>query len=151
MSTDSRSRSRSPRDTQGWNQRNEINHYRRWTPTDLAHLRAGAADGCTAAEIADDLGRTVKSVERMAHHRGVTFARGKTINPFKRAAILDHLQKYPGSSLIDVGRALRCTGAGIGFVVRRMLREGLVRRTGSAGASVRYYVTSKWRRQKESA
>lgn len=109
------------------------------TATDL---RAMAADGCTRAEAAAELGVSVRRVRRLAARCGVRFTPGRRMDVTARCRVLDLIAAgVPTAAAVArlIGRPANL----VGLWVQEYERAGLVARTG-AGSSTRLAVTGEW-------
>ena len=107
----------------------------RWTPAEKQRLKDAFLEGASPDEVAEELGRTRRSVEHMAQAMRVPRPHGHPVNGERRASIVHLLGR--GFSLSDVARALKKNVGTIARSVWRMEEEGIIRRVGLS-TSVRF-------------
>lgn len=100
-------------------------------------------EGGTVGDVAGELDRTVSSVQarctRMRYIRGRI---GAPPNVYRRAEVMDMLAA--GMSLSQIARILKVVVNVVRNVVLKLVRMGLVERTGGSTNQCRYIVTDKW-------
>lgn len=108
----------------------------------IRQLRSLAADGCTRAEAAAELGWGFAKVTKWAMRHRVRFRIGGQPDPFLRSRVLDLIQKGH-TTAAAVGRQMGRSRALVARWVRQLERGGLIRREGTR-FTTRLEVTEKW-------
>ncbi len=110
-----------------------------WTDEDIRLLKEMLLERCTLSEIAQELGRTYRSVERKVSKLGIGNGRGEC-QPFnldRASKVLDLLGK--SKSMVEISKILGLYYTSVIRMVRRLKRRGLV-----VKISGRYKVTQRW-------
>lgn len=114
---------------------------RHWTHAEERQLRELMDEGATKAEAAEELGRSLDAVQNRASALRLRSRMGPRPNVIKRAWVLDRLAA--GWSVNEIARCLRRNSSPLNRMVRRMERDGLVKRIGTGTATV--YVPRSYR------
>lgn len=104
--------------------------YRRWTDAEKAQLRGAFAEGASTREVAEELGRTVEAVCKMARRMKVSrVVVYRSFSPERRACVLHLLGRgyRLGQIALMTGRRRQT----INTMVNLMVRDGLVKRIGT--------------------
>jgi len=123
----------------------------RWTPAELQTIRRMARVGASAADIADELAdvhgteRTPAAVTTTVYRfRLPGPGRGRRPDPARESRILALLSA--GRPVIQIAEVMETSQAAVRKTIRRLVRRGLVERTGGNTRTVRYLPTLKWSR-----
>ncbi len=99
-----------------------------WGTSDLLRLRNLLAGGLTIGEAAEELGRTRGGAEYGTSLMARKLPEGRRPNAVRRATVLRLLAR--GLSLRQIAREMGAHRENVVALVRRMERDGLVRRVG---------------------
>ncbi len=127
--------------------------YRLWGADEVRRLRHLArVRDIRTEDIADDLGRSISSVRSKLKALGIVIGhRGGWPDVVKRAGLLDFFAANPGTTISEFARATGRSPSAVCGMMRALVREGLLARTGGASRSCRYVVTAKWKTKKSRA
>lgn len=120
---------------------------KRWTNWEKSILLRLANAGESAVEISESLdNRSPETVRKMTQVRGIKTGRTQIwkIDIVQRAALLNYLRDNPTKTLADAAKFLNRSRQSVRIMAHKLVKEGLLERTGGKTNSCRYVITEKW-------
>lgn len=119
---------------------------RYWKREEVHILKEMLKDRCTVVEIAEELGRTVGSVQKRITTSKIGLGRtGKPRNLKRLAFILDSIKI--GLSVRQIAKLMKVGLTPLYRTIRSLVKQGLVTKRGSTSNS-KFKVTREWEKHK---
>lgn len=114
----------------------------RWTVAEDRQLRELSGEGTPAPEVAAILGRSTGAVEKRRAELGIRMGMSNRPDAAARARVIGYLGR--GMTLTDIAARVQRHPTTVYRMVRRLVAEGLVERTGGPRRAGRYAPAKRW-------
>ena len=111
-----------------------------WSREETEALADGFREGATASELTTEFRRSLGSIEYKRRKLRLGLVTGRRPDPYKRAKVLSMLAD--GKSMRRIARELGLVDSSVQRMCRRMVEDGLLKRTGDLTRRVRYVLTN---------